>query len=136
MGFLFHFFCCIIDIRFEKTQLFDFVILKMKFITVQFLGVAMLMMLYTFAAPLSEERQGGEENEMQREGTEMLRGTDLIRGGKPIEGKRLPLPHQDTDATLRITYKEEECFISLDHANEPQYVTKQTVTKKFRIYVY
>merc|ERR1711879_162042 len=83
MGFLFHFFRCIIDIRFEKNQLFDLVILTMKFITLQFLGVAMLMMLYTFAVPLSEERQGGEENEMQREGTEMQRGRINLDGNEP-----------------------------------------------------
>merc|ERR1711941_240390 len=62
---------------------FDLVILTMKFITLQFLGVAMLMMLYTFAVPLSEERQGGEENEMQREGTEMQRGRINLDGNEP-----------------------------------------------------
>merc|ERR1719433_2233988 len=40
-------------------------------------------MLYTFAAPLSEERQGGEENEMQREGTEMQRGRINLDGNEP-----------------------------------------------------
>merc|ERR1712062_786623 len=54
------------------------IILIMKFITLQFLCVAMLMMLYTLAAPLSDERQGGEDNEMLRVGVrgeenEMLR---------------------------------------------------------------
>merc|ERR1711879_935371 len=44
---------------------------------------AMLMMLYTFAVPLSEERQGGEENEMQREGTEMQRGRINLDGNEP-----------------------------------------------------
>merc|ERR1711879_623659 len=83
MGFLFHFFCCIIDIHFEKTHYFDLIILTMKFIALQFLGVAMLMMLYTFAAPLSEERQGGEENEMQREGAEMQRGRLNLDGNEP-----------------------------------------------------
>merc|ERR1711879_956130 len=83
MGFLFHFFCCIIDIHFEKTHYFDLIILTMKFIALQFLGVAMLMMLYTFAAPLSEERQGGEENEMQREGAEMQRGRINLDGNEP-----------------------------------------------------
>merc|ERR1712062_898980 len=61
------------------------VILTMKFITLQFLGVAMLMMLYTLAAPLSDERQGGEDNEMLREGfrgeeNEVLRAG--FRGGR------------------------------------------------------
>merc|ERR1712004_614895 len=61
---------------FRKTQLFDLIILTMKFITLQFLGVAMLMMQYTFAAPLSEER---------RKETEMLRGgNEMLRGGKPM----------------------------------------------------
>merc|ERR1712004_391580 len=72
---------------FRKTQYFYLVILTMKFITLQFLGVAMLMMLYTFAVPLSEERQGGEENEMLREGfrgeeNEMLReGGNVMQNG-------------------------------------------------------
>merc|ERR1712038_248618 len=62
---------------FRKTQLFDLIILTMKFITLQFLGVAMLMMLYTFAVPLSEERQGG--------GNDMIRGgNEMLRGGKPM----------------------------------------------------
>merc|ERR1711879_945683 len=67
MGFLLNFFCFIIDIRFEKNQFFDLIILTMKFIFFQFLGVAMLMMLYAFAAPLSEERRR-EENEMMQNG--------------------------------------------------------------------
>merc|ERR1712117_999146 len=40
------------------------------------------MMVYTFAAPLSEERQG-EENEMQREGAEMQRGRINLDGNEP-----------------------------------------------------
>merc|ERR1712004_441859 len=68
---------------FRKTQLFDLIILTMKFITLQFLGVAMLMMQYTFAAPLSEERR--KETEMLRGGNEMLRGgNEMLRGGKPM----------------------------------------------------
>merc|ERR1712062_131438 len=89
------------------------VILTMKFITLQFLGVAMLMMLYTLAAPLSDERQGGEDNEMLREGfrgeeNEMLRegfrgerrgqsnemqkrgrGAEMQRRGSGGEGKQM-----------------------------------------------
>merc|ERR1711953_342239 len=69
---------------FRENSLFRFDHLIMKFITLQFLGVAMLMMLYTLAAPLSDERQG-EDNEMLREGfrgeeNEVLRAG--FRGGR------------------------------------------------------